>query len=38
MHLYFQNVHEEHKMGLRQTIIQFVKSATRIASPRCEVV
>jgi len=38
MHLYFQNVHEEHKMGLGQTLIQFVKSATLITCPHCEVV
>jgi hypothetical protein len=36
MHLYFQNVHEEHQMGLVWTIIQFVKIATCIASPCCE--
>jgi hypothetical protein len=38
MHLYFQNVHEEHKMGLGQTLIQFVKSVACIAFPHCEVV
>jgi hypothetical protein len=32
MHLYFQNVHEEHQMGLKWALIQFVKNVAHIAS------
>ncbi len=30
MHLYFQNVHEEHQMGLKCALIQFVKKVAHI--------
>jgi hypothetical protein len=32
MHLYFQNVHEEHQMGLKWALIQFVKNVSHIVS------
>jgi len=38
MHLYFQSAHEEHQMGLGQTLIQFLKNVICITSLCCKVV